>query len=153
MSKSSIRKITADPTKCNTDSRRPSVFERLGTKPAIAAAAAAQSTSDYCRNWALNGSCSYGKSCKWVSTFPPAATKFTGGIRQATIHTKTRYLYTEKVFMFSSYKMKSSDGEKSDEIWLSYPKWKKIIACISCYTISDSFVYIPNKIHTIGFNN
>lgn len=65
MSKSNIRKITADPTKCNTDSRRPSVFERLGTKPAIAAtAAAAQNTSDYCRNWALNGSCSYGKSCK-----------------------------------------------------------------------------------------
>lgn len=71
MSKPNIRKITADPTKCNTDSlRRPSVFERLGTKPAIAAAAAAaaaaQSTSDYCRNWALNGSCSYGKSCKWA---------------------------------------------------------------------------------------
>lgn len=68
MSKPNIRKITADPTKCNTDSsRRPSVFERLGTKPAIAAAAAtAQNTSDYCRNWALNGSCSYGKSCKWA---------------------------------------------------------------------------------------
>ncbi|KAL6263576.1 hypothetical protein P5V15_006365 [Pogonomyrmex californicus] len=73
MSKPNIRKITADPTKCNTDSlRRPSVFERLGTKPAIAAAAAAaaaaQSTSDYCRNWALNGSCSYGKSCKYANT-------------------------------------------------------------------------------------
>lgn len=68
MSKPNIRKITADPTKCNTDSsRRPSVFERLGTKPAIAAAAAAQNTSDYCRNWALNGSCSYGKSCKWAA--------------------------------------------------------------------------------------
>jgi len=74
MSKPNIRKITADPTKCNTDSsRRPSVFERLGTKPAIAAAAAAaaaaQNTSDYCRNWALNGSCSYGKSCKWAVDF------------------------------------------------------------------------------------
>lgn len=70
MSKPNIRKITADPTKCNTDSsRRPSVFERLGTKPAIAAAAAAaQNTSDYCRNWALNGSCSYGKSCKYANT-------------------------------------------------------------------------------------
>lgn len=66
MSKSNIRKITADPTKCNIDSsRRPSVFERLGTKPAIATNAA-QNTSDYCRNWALNGSCSYGKNCKWV---------------------------------------------------------------------------------------
>lgn len=66
MSKPNIRKITADPTKCNTDSsRRPSVFERLGTKPAITAASA-QNTSDYCRNWALNGSCSYGKSCKWA---------------------------------------------------------------------------------------
>lgn len=66
MSKSNIRKITADPTKCNIDSsRRPSVFERLGTKPAIATTAA-QNTSDYCRNWALNGSCSYGKNCKWV---------------------------------------------------------------------------------------
>lgn len=65
MSKPNIRKITADPTKCNTDSRRPSVFERLGTKPATTAVAAApQNTSDYCRNWALNGSCSYGKSCK-----------------------------------------------------------------------------------------
>lgn len=85
MSKPNIRKITADnPTKCNTDSasRRPSVFERLGTKPAIAIAAAAaaasvaaaaaaantttaqNTSSDYCRNWALNGSCSYGKSCK-----------------------------------------------------------------------------------------
>ncbi|XP_071635893.1 uncharacterized protein [Temnothorax longispinosus] len=78
MSKPNIRKITADPTKCNTDSsRRPSVFERLGTKPAIAAVAAAaaaaaaaavQNTSDYCRNWALNGSCSYGKSCKYANT-------------------------------------------------------------------------------------
>lgn len=67
MSKPNLRKITADPTKCNTDSsRRPSVFERLGTKPAIAATAA-QNTSDYCRNWALNGSCSYGKNCKWAA--------------------------------------------------------------------------------------
>ncbi|XP_011261740.1 zinc finger CCCH domain-containing protein 13 [Camponotus floridanus] len=68
MSKPNLRKITADPTKCNTDSsRRPSVFERLGTKPAIAATAA-QNTSDYCRNWALNGSCSYGKNCKYANT-------------------------------------------------------------------------------------
>lgn len=66
MSKPNIRKTTADSTKCNTDSsRRPSVFERLGTKPAITAASA-QNISDYCRNWALNGSCSYGKSCKWA---------------------------------------------------------------------------------------
>lgn len=63
MSKSNIRKITVDPTKCNTDSRRPSVFERLGTKPAVTAG---QNSSDYCRNWALNGSCSYGKNCKQV---------------------------------------------------------------------------------------
>jgi hypothetical protein len=62
MSKSNIRKITVDPTKCNIDSRRPSVFERLGTKPAVATAA--QNASDYCRNWAVNGSCSYGKNCK-----------------------------------------------------------------------------------------
>nr|XP_050859539.1 zinc finger CCCH domain-containing protein 13-like [Vespula vulgaris] len=66
MSKSNIRKITVDPTKCNTDSRRPSVFERLGTKPAVTATG--QNTSDYCRNWALNGSCSYGKNCKYANT-------------------------------------------------------------------------------------
>lgn len=63
MSKSNSKKITAD-TKCNTDSRRPSVFERLGTKPTLTAAT--QNTSDYCRNWALNGNCSYGKNCKYV---------------------------------------------------------------------------------------
>lgn len=67
MSKSNIRKITVDPTKCNTDSRRPSVFERLGTKPiTIPSTTIAQNTSDYCRNWALNGNCSYGKTCKYV---------------------------------------------------------------------------------------
>ncbi|XP_012279904.1 zinc finger CCCH domain-containing protein 13 isoform X2 [Orussus abietinus] len=66
MSKSNIRKITVDPTKCNTDSRRPSVFERLGTKPA--STITSQNTSDYCRNWALNGSCSYGKNCKYANT-------------------------------------------------------------------------------------
>ncbi|XP_066596297.1 zinc finger CCCH domain-containing protein 13-like isoform X2 [Prorops nasuta] len=61
MSKSNIRKITVDPTKCNTDSRRLSVFERLGTKPITSVTT--QNRSDYCRNWALNGSCSYGKNC------------------------------------------------------------------------------------------
>ncbi|XP_046607092.1 zinc finger CCCH domain-containing protein 13-like [Neodiprion virginianus] len=66
MSKPNIRKITVDPSKCNTDSRRPSVFERLGTKPP--ATSTGQNNSDYCRNWALNGSCSYGKSCKYAIT-------------------------------------------------------------------------------------
>ncbi|XP_012254839.2 zinc finger CCCH domain-containing protein 13-like [Athalia rosae] len=67
MSKPNIRKITVDPTKCNTDSRRPSVFERLGTKPP-ATTSTGQNNSDYCRNWALNGSCSYGKNCKYAIT-------------------------------------------------------------------------------------
>ncbi|KAK0179808.1 hypothetical protein PV327_005525 [Microctonus hyperodae] len=66
MSKSNIRKITVDPTKCNADPRRPSVFERLGTKPV--AVPATQITTDYCRNWASNGNCSYGKSCKYANT-------------------------------------------------------------------------------------
>lgn len=74
MSKSNIRKITVDPTKCNTDSRRPSVFERLGTKPITTSTNQTNTTintppsitSDYCRNWASNGNCSYGKTCKYV---------------------------------------------------------------------------------------
>lgn len=74
MSKSNLRKITVDPTKCNTDSRRPSVFERLGTKPTITTTNPTTTTnnptpsitSDYCRNWASNGNCSYGKTCKYV---------------------------------------------------------------------------------------
>ncbi|KAJ8681159.1 hypothetical protein QAD02_016946 [Eretmocerus hayati] len=64
MSKSNIRKISADPTKCNPDPRRPSVFERLGTKPTVSSA----QTSDYCRNWAQTGNCSYGKNCKYANT-------------------------------------------------------------------------------------
>ncbi|CAB0027873.1 unnamed protein product [Trichogramma brassicae] len=68
MSKSNIRKIAVDPTKCNIDSRRPSVFERLGTKPAVNIAASTQNPADYCRNWAVTGSCSYGKSCKFANT-------------------------------------------------------------------------------------
>lgn len=90
MSKSNIRKITADPTKCNIDSsRRPSVFERLGTKPAIATTAA-QNTSDYCRNWALNGSCSYGKNCKWVP--------FARSLRKFPSITPTIGMYTLRDF-------------------------------------------------------
>lgn len=69
------QQASADPTKCNSDnSRRPSVFERLGTKPlnstssSSTTAPPAQNSSDYCRNWASNGVCSFGKNCKYVKT-------------------------------------------------------------------------------------
>ncbi|XP_044020923.1 fl(2)d-associated complex component-like, partial [Aphidius gifuensis] len=68
MSKSNVKKIQVDATKCNADLRRPSVFERLGTKPISIVTTQQQTVSDYCRNWALNGSCSYGKTCKYANT-------------------------------------------------------------------------------------
>lgn len=93
MSKSTVRKITVEPTKCNADSRRPSVFERLGTKPATTTAAS-QITLEYCRNWASSGSCSYGKSCKYAikiyhqqSTFKSKISLLFFFFRYASTHT------------------------------------------------------------------
>lgn len=45
----------------NSPDRKPSVFERLGTKSGIA------STKNVCRNWAQNGTCPLNKQCKYVT--------------------------------------------------------------------------------------
>ncbi|CAG2068771.1 unnamed protein product, partial [Timema podura] len=61
------RKITVEsPANKSKDSqRRPSVFERLGTK---ATSTSQPTTENTCRNWLQNGNCPYGKSCKYAST-------------------------------------------------------------------------------------
>ncbi|XP_039281391.1 zinc finger CCCH domain-containing protein 13-like [Nilaparvata lugens] len=56
--------------------RRQSVFERLGIKTstpitvntALSQAAATGTGENYCRHWAQNGTCPYGKSCKFTNT-------------------------------------------------------------------------------------
>lgn len=63
MSKQGKRKITVELPKSKDLAIRPSVFERLGTKKS-----SAKKTTEHCRQWAQNGSCAYGKSCKFAST-------------------------------------------------------------------------------------
>ncbi|KAF9406563.1 hypothetical protein HW555_013113 [Spodoptera exigua] len=63
MSKQGKRKITVELPKSKDLANRPSVFERLGTKKS-----SAKKTTEHCRQWAQNGSCAYGKSCKFAST-------------------------------------------------------------------------------------
>lgn len=63
MSKQGKRKITVELPKSKDLANRPSVFERLGTKKS-----GAKKTTEHCRQWAQNGSCAYGKSCKFAST-------------------------------------------------------------------------------------
>lgn len=62
MSKQGKRKITVELPKTKDLTVRPSVFERLGTKKTSG------KKSEHCRQWAQNGSCAYGKSCKFAST-------------------------------------------------------------------------------------
>lgn len=47
--------------KSRDGSKKPSVFERLGSKPSSA-------TEDYCKQWAHKGSCSYSNKCKFLDT-------------------------------------------------------------------------------------
>lgn len=63
MSKQVKRKITVNLTsKSKTLTKsRPSVFERLGTK-------ASSGSKEFCRHWAQNGTCPYGKGCKYSAT-------------------------------------------------------------------------------------
>nr|BAN21057.1 hypothetical protein [Riptortus pedestris] len=74
MSKTSKRKSGGESSK-NSKSlsvkdshKRPSVFERLGTKassiPVASLTVNISNQSDFCRNWIQNGTCPYGKSCK-----------------------------------------------------------------------------------------
>lgn len=44
----------------NSPERKPSVFERLGTKSNISSA------KNVCRSWAQNGSCPLNKQCKYA---------------------------------------------------------------------------------------
>ncbi|KAK9510574.1 hypothetical protein O3M35_005322 [Rhynocoris fuscipes] len=79
MSKTSKRKA-GDSGKSNIqssskDQKRPSVFERLGTKASNISSSASGTLSinvsnqdSFCRNWAQTGNCPYGKSCKLSST-------------------------------------------------------------------------------------
>ncbi|XP_073987524.1 uncharacterized protein isoform X2 [Rhodnius prolixus] len=78
MSKTSKRK--ADSSKSNISStskdyqKRPSVFERLGTKASNVSSATTSlsvnvsNQESFCRNWAQTGNCPYGKSCKLSNT-------------------------------------------------------------------------------------
>ena len=43
--------------------KKPSVFERLGSKPLLSS-----TTEDYCKQWAHKGTCSYGSKCKFINT-------------------------------------------------------------------------------------
>ena len=67
---SPLKQVHSNPTK--DTHRRPSVFERLGTK-AINSSSSPTPTNvkqadSFCRQWEQNGTCQYGKSCKYVST-------------------------------------------------------------------------------------
>jgi hypothetical protein len=66
MSKQTKRKITVETTvNKNKDSqRRPSVFERLGTKATTSSGTNQSNGDNFCRHWAQNGNCPYGKNCK-----------------------------------------------------------------------------------------
>lgn len=74
MSKTSKRKSSEASSKnskslSTKDShKRPSVFERLGTKAtSLSVNTLSLNTAnqaEFCRNWAQNGSCTYGKNCK-----------------------------------------------------------------------------------------
>ncbi|KAK3919020.1 Fl(2)d-associated complex component [Frankliniella fusca] len=67
---SPLKQVHSNPIKDSP--RRPSVFERLGTK-AISSNPSqcpinVKPTDSLCRQWELNGTCQYGKNCKYVST-------------------------------------------------------------------------------------
>lgn len=68
MSKQVKRKITVNiapkskPATAPPTKSRPSVFERLGTK------ASSTVHKEFCHHWAQNGTCPYGKTCKYSST-------------------------------------------------------------------------------------
>ncbi|KAE8741630.1 hypothetical protein FOCC_FOCC012832 [Frankliniella occidentalis] len=67
---SPLKQVHSNPIKDSP--RRPSVFERLGTK-AISSnpsqcPANVKPTDSFCRQWEQNGTCQYGKNCKYVST-------------------------------------------------------------------------------------
>lgn len=64
MSKQGKRKITVELPKSKDLAIRPSVFERLGTKKSTST----KKTTEHCRQWAQQGSCVYGKSCKFATT-------------------------------------------------------------------------------------
>lgn len=58
MSKQSKLKASSEVTNGNSkDSRRPSVFDRLGSR-------FNSSTEGICKAWVQNGTCPYEKSCK-----------------------------------------------------------------------------------------
>ena len=63
MSKQGKRKITVDSSKNKDSQRRPSVFERLGTK-ATGSNTQSSINENICRHWLQTGSCPYGKTCK-----------------------------------------------------------------------------------------
>ncbi|KAL4712841.1 hypothetical protein ACJJTC_011911 [Scirpophaga incertulas] len=63
MSKQGKRKITVELPKTKELAVRPSVFERLGTKKT-----SVKKPTEHCRQWALHGSCAYGKTCKFAAT-------------------------------------------------------------------------------------
>lgn len=66
---SSLKQVHSNPTK--DTHRRPSVFERLGTKAissnpgnASQCSTNVKPTDSFCRQWEQNGTCQYGKNCK-----------------------------------------------------------------------------------------
>lgn len=65
MSKPVKRKITVSvsPKPKSLTKNRPSVFERLGTKTGTSSL-----HKEYCHHWAQNGTCPFGKTCKYSST-------------------------------------------------------------------------------------
>lgn len=69
MSKQVKRKITVNiATKNKTlNKTRPSVFDRLGTK-ASSSSTTSVHNKEFCHHWAQNGTCPYGKNCKYSLT-------------------------------------------------------------------------------------
>ncbi|PSN54240.1 hypothetical protein C0J52_09246 [Blattella germanica] len=103
MSNKTKRKITVEPTlNKNKDSqRRPSVFERLGTKATSSSGTNPTSNDNFCRHWAQSGNCPFGKTCKYANThtlISPSkqrAAKKEGDVKQKQGHSSSSKLVTK----------------------------------------------------------
>ncbi|BET00449.1 Hypothetical protein NTJ_13265 [Nesidiocoris tenuis] len=116
--------------------KRPSVFDRLGTKAASSRSSIERSLSvntasseSYCRSWAQNGTCSYDKSCKFAHSHAliSPSKRSASGKKETDLHVASsvlrRQLDDEKGRLLSSGKHQSpevSTWENWDQTELEY---------------------------------
>lgn len=105
-------------SKKNREGKKPSVFERLGSKPSLG-------TEDYCKQWAHKGTCSYSNKCKFLDThnsknFKPVTTSTKEGKRKSRSRSPAnrKEVSTNKARSASKHSSKLADSgewEKSLE--------------------------------------